>query len=395
MERLIPVPTSLEDLRIMSFANYYAGRRVLVTGETGFKGSWLAFWLHRLGAKVYGVALEPDTEPSNFHVLDLPADIEHVTADICDSNVVRQIVRQVKPEVVFHLAAQALVRRSYRMPLETIQTNLLGTANLLEGIRHAGYSGESPCSVVAVTSDKCYENRETCYGYREEDPMGGHDIYSASKGAMELLVSSWRRSFFPVDRWAEHGVSLMSARAGNVFGGGDWSEDRIMVDCAKSLARCETIAVRNPDAIRPWQHVLEPLSGYLQLAAEAAMARGGRPELVSAFNFGPGVDSERPVRDLVEAVVRHWGAGQWQCFSEERAPHEATYLKLATDRAWHVLRWRPTWDFETSVCQTATWYKQAYADHFQVQSMRSLTALQIDQYTANAARKGWSWAKGC
>jgi CDP-glucose 4,6-dehydratase len=313
--------------------------------------------------------------------------------DIRDIEAVREVVKNIKPEVVFHLAAQALVRLSYKLPLETLETNFIGTANLLQSIREMDYCGDNPCCVVAITSDKCYENRETFYAYREKDAMGGHDIYSMSKGAMELLIASWRKSFFASSNWLEHGVSLVSTRAGNVIGGGDWAKDRIVVDCVKSLAQNKTIEVRNPRAVRPWQHVLEPLSGYLQLAWEMGIAKGQRTELMSAFNFGPGRDSERTVEELVESAIKYWGGGSWKHTEESNAVHEATYLKLSTDKAWHLLGWRPTWDFETSIRHTVNWYKQAYACGFDTQRMRELTMAQIKEYTAKATKQGLRWAQ--
>jgi len=377
----------------MSFGNFFYNKKVLVTGDTGFKGSWLCFWLKQLGAKVYGLALQPNTIPSNFHILQLNKDIEHHTVDIRNFDLVKETVRKIKPEVVFHLAAQALVRLSYKLPLETLETNFLGTAYLLQSICEADYSPKSPCSVVAITSDKCYENRETLHAYCEKDAMGGHDIYSASKGAMELLISSWRKSFFSPSDWLAHGVSLVSVRAGNVMGGGDWAEDRIVVDCVKFIVQNKMIEVRNPQAIRPWQHVLEPLSGYLQLAAEIGISPGKKSELVSAYNFGPDANSERTVEELVESVIRHWGRGSRKHIKEPNAVHEATYLKLSTEKAQRILGWHPTWDFETSVQQTISWYKEAYACDFNSQKMRGLTKAQLEGYTTEATKKGLRWTK--
>lgn len=380
----------------MPFDDYYRGRRVLVTGQTGFKGSWLAFWLARLGAEVHGIALEPDTEPSNFEVLRLDREIAHRILDIRDLDALRGAVREIRPEVVLHLAAQAIVRVSYEQPVETLDSNVMGTAHLLESLRTGGYSAQRPCTVVCVTSDKCYENRETLEAYRESDPMGGHDPYSMSKGAAELVIASWRRSFFAPHDWAAHGVSVASARAGNVIGGGDWAPDRIVVDSARALADGRPVGVRNPHAIRPWQHVLEPLSGYLQLAAEAGRARGGAPALLSAYNFGPGSDSERTVEDLVQAILQHWGGGAWQNTSKERFEglHEATYLKLATEKAWNDLGWKPAWDFVASVRETVSWYRDAYACRLDTDTVRELTAAQIDRYVDAAAGSGLSWATG-
>jgi CDP-glucose 4,6-dehydratase len=378
----------------MSIKQFYKGRRILVTGDTGFKGSWLAFWLDRLGAEVHGLALEPDTDPSNFEILGLRERLRHRTVDIRDFAALRDAVRSIEPEVVFHLAAQAIVRVSYEEPLDTLRANVMGTAHLLQAVRESGYSAARPCTVVCITSDKCYENRETYQAYREIDPMGGHDPYSMSKGAAELVISSWRRSFFPPSAWADHGVLVASARAGNVMGGGDWAPDRIVVDSVRALTAGRPVAVRNPGSIRPWQHVLEPLSGYLQLGAELAMAAGKRPEFASAYNFGPGRDAERPVRELVDLLVRHWGKGSWESSQPERFSrlHEAVYLKLATDKAWHHLGWKPSWDFERSVRETVKWYRRAYSEGFGSGPMRKLTGEQIESYTGAAADLGLRWA---
>lgn len=378
----------------MTIRQLYEGRRVLVTGDTGFKGSWLAFWLERLGAEVHGLALEPDTEPSNFEILGLRERIRHRTVDIRDLPALREAVRSIGPDLVFHLAAQAIVRVSYEEPVETLNANVLGTAHLLQAVGAAGYSAERPCAVVCITSDKCYENRETYHAYRETDPMGGHDPYSMSKGAAELVIASWRRSFFPPAGWAAHGVSVASARAGNVIGGGDWAPDRIVADTVRAIAGGSPVGVRNPASIRPWQHVLEPLSGYLQLGAELALAAGKRPELTSAYNFGPGRDAERTVGELVDLFIRDWGAGSWEPSPSERfrGLHEAVYLKLATDKAWHELGWKPTWEFETAVRETVEWYRRAYAGRFDPGEMRELTEEQIERYTSAAAGRGLRWA---
>lgn len=376
----------------MPFNNFYHDKKVLVTGDTGFKGSWLSFWLNRMGSEVYGVGLDPHTDPSNFKILRLDNDISHYTVDLREYNNIEDIITDIQPQIIFHLAAQTLVLESYEKPVETLSSNFMGTTHLLESIRKAGYSMHRPCSVVIITSDKCYENREMFYGYREEDPMGGYDIYSASKGSMELLVNAWRRSFFPPDKWSSHGISLTTARAGNVIGGGDWSDYRIAVDCVKALANNKIIDIRHPNAIRPWQHVLEPLSGYLQLAAIAWEYGQLEPDKISSYNFGPGRDSERSVKDVVNTIIKYWGSGSWQEINPDK-PHEAIFLKLSTDKSWHILQWKSVWSFDKCVEQTIDWYKKAYDSHFDSSQARQLTMRQIESYINDASCQNLSWSK--
>ncbi len=303
--------------------------------------------------------------------------MRHVVGDIRGPVAIRDLVAEVRPEFVFHLAAQPLVRLSYREPIETYAVNVMGTAHLLDAVRLAG----SPCSVVAVTTDKCYENREWVHSYREEDPMGGYDPYSSSKGAAELVVAAYRRSFFSSP---SSPVRLASARAGNVIGGGDWAEDRIVPDCIRALGSEQKIIVRNRRATRPWQHVLEPLSGYLTLAA----ALGGESErslttnhqsvhLRSAFNFGPNLDSNRSVGELVTEILVNW-PGQWVDQTDPDAPHEATLLNLATDKAYHLIGWRPRWDFEPTIARTVEWYRAIATGT----DAAELTRNQIRDYSA-------------
>jgi CDP-glucose 4,6-dehydratase len=364
-------------LILKNFGSTYAGERVLVTGHTGFKGSWLCEWLLQLGAEVHGLALEPDTVPSLFRQLGLAQRLNHMVADIRDPEAVATAFAAARPRVVFHLAAQPLVRRSYQQPQETFATNVMGTANVLEATR----TSDQPCAAVVVTSDKCYENLETGRDYREDDALGGHDCYSASKAAAEILTSSYRRSFF-----LDHAdKSVASARAGNVIGGGDWAEDRIVPDCIRHLLKGEPVPVRNPRATRPWQHVLEPLSGYLQLGAHLldGSLRGGvdgRGAAASAFNFGPGPGSDRSVQELVEELLRSW-EGTWENKSDPSAPHEAHRLSLDTSKAAKVLGWTPHWDFARTVRETADWYRDA-SDLTSPSQFQELTRGQIEAYSA-------------
>lgn len=342
-------------------AEFWRGRRVLLTGHTGFKGSWLALWLLELGAEVYGLALAPGLgeapAQSLFLALDLKERLrgkQHQFGDIRDPAAIRTAVVTAQPQVVLHLAAQPLVRQSYSDPSGTWSTNVQGTLQLLEALR----SLEHPCSVVLVTTDKVYANREWEWGYREEDRLGGHDPYSASKAAMELLVSSWRSSFCGNASHQTRQLAIATARAGNVIGGGDWAVDRIVPDAMRALALGKPIAVRNPIATRPWQHVLEPLAGYLKLAQQLS----ADPHLHSrAYNFGPAIEANRPVWQLVEQLLLHWpGASGWCDRSDPDAPHEAGLLHLVADRAREQLGWTPCWDFTITAARTATWYHQVH-----------------------------------
>jgi CDP-glucose 4,6-dehydratase len=355
----------------------YSGKRVLVTGHTGFKGSWLTAWLNELGAEVTGYALEPE-EPSLFLALGLSASCEHVIADVRDAAKLRTVMRASRPDFVFHLAAQALVRRSYDEPLLTLETNVMGTAGVLDAIRME----KLRTHVVVVTSDKCYENREWLYGYREDEPMGGHDPYSMSKGAAELVVASYRRSFFDPRASSEHGVYVASARAGNVIGGGDWAKDRIIPDMIRALLSGSPLVVRNPDSVRPWQHVLEPLGGYLLLAAR--LARGdsaSRASFCEAFNFGPQLEAARPVRDLADALVAGFGEGSWKDGHDPRAPHEAQLLRLSIEKAHVRLGWRPRWGFDETIARTVALY-DAHRKGARGEDLHALVRGQIAAYVA-------------
>jgi CDP-glucose 4,6-dehydratase len=330
--------------------NFWAGRRVLLTGHTGFKGSWLALWLCELGAEVTGVGLEPDTEPNLFSQLQLEERLQgHYIADIRNCQTLAAITVVTKPEVVVHLAAQPLVRRSYEDPLGTWATNVMGSLHLLEALKPL----QHPCAVVMVTTDKVYENREWAYGYREPDRLGGYDPYSASKAGAEIAIASWRSSFCGERCHQTPHLRIATARAGNVIGGGDWAADRIVPDAIRSLARGEPIPVRNPAATRPWQHVIEPLAGYLSLAESLAV--DSQPPC-EAFNFGPSLASNRPVADLVATILEHW-PGEWLDQSDPTAPHEANLLHLQIDKAHHRLGWQPRWDYATTLARTVGWYR--------------------------------------
>ena len=339
---------------------FWRGRRVLLTGHTGFKGSWLALWLLELGAELSGLAFEPEpvaapAEPL-FTALGLAQrlGVSHRIGDIRQPEAVQAAVSAAQPEVVLHLAAQPLVRRSYSDPLGTWSTNVQGSLQLLEALRPLQHR----CAVVLITTDKVYANREWEWGYREEDRLGGHDPYSASKAAMELMVASWRASFCGTAAHQTPHLALATARAGNVIGGGDWAADRIVPDAMRALAAAEPIAVRNPMATRPWQHVLEPLAGYLQLAQRLHE----QPDRHSqAYNFGPAAEANQPVQQLVEQLLVHWpGAAGWRDASQPGAPHEAGLLHLVADRAQQQLGWLPRWDFATTAARTAGWYRRVH-----------------------------------
>jgi CDP-glucose 4,6-dehydratase len=356
----------------------FAGRSVLVTGHTGFKGSWLALWLSRLGAQVTGYALEPPTDPSHFEAARVAEVlVEDVRRDVRDCDRITDVIRRRSPEVVFHLAAQPIVRTSLQSPRETFDVNVVGTASVLDAVRTTG----RPCAVVVVTSDKCYRNDGQVWGFREIDSLGGHDPYSASKAGTELVVEAYRASYFPAERVGDHGVSLASARAGNVIGGGDWADDRIVPDAVRALTSGRDLIVRNPESTRPWQHVLEPLSGYLALAAR--LLSGDDPAKWSdAWNFGPLVHNEARVADLATAVVSAWGAGRWS--PGDSTPNiEAKMLRISIDKAVSVLGWRPQWDLSDTVDRAVGWYRRYYEDP--ETSMRDHSLRDIAAYEDAAA----------
>ncbi len=347
----------------------WRGRRVLVTGHTGFKGSWLCLWLQALGAEVAGLALEPETRPNLFEAARAGGGMASHILDIRDAGGVASLVGTLRPEIVFHLAAQSLVRRSYEQPLDTWSVNVTGTAHLLEAVRRA----ESVRAVVCVTSDKCYENREWVWPYREDDPLGGHDPYSSSKAGAEILVASYRRSFFR----ASSAPALATARAGNVIGGGDWSADRLVPDLVRAFSAGETPVIRNPGAVRPWQHVLEPLGGYLELAQ--ALLRQGQ-SCAEAFNFGPAEDDARSVREIVEQVAHEWGHAGSFTLDGAHNPHEAGQLRLDSSKARARLGWRPRLTVEEAVGWTVAWHRA----HLSGADMRETTLRQISDYGSRA-----------
>jgi CDP-glucose 4,6-dehydratase len=360
------------------FGGGFAGESVFVTGDTGFKGARLAYWLTRLGADVTGYALDPPTNPSLFDALDLGHQVRHKTGDVRDRDRLVAEVQAAAPSVIFHLAAQALVRHAYVAPRETFETNVMGTVNVLEAAR----SSPSVRSVVIVTTDKVYENMEIGSPFREGDPLGGRDPYGASKGAAELVTAAYRASFF------EDGAAIASARAGNVIGGGDWAPDRLIPDSVRALVAGEPIAVRNPDAVRPWQHVLEPLSGYLQLGA-MLLDKGSR--YAEAWNFGPTEErSDEPVRWVVDQFIGQWGSGSWVSHKgTEAEPHEALRLRLDSAKARELLRWAPVWDSHTAVKRTAAWYREYYRTPDRA---RELVDAELDAYVADARVAGRTWA---
>lgn len=349
------------------FGDLYRNRRVLVTGHTGFKGSWLALWLESLGAKIAGIALPPETKPNHWELLRL--DIEHHAQDIRDPVALKGLLRAIQPEIVFHLAAQPLVRRSYRDPLATWETNVMGTANLLDACRDL----PSLKAIVAITSDKCYENQEWPWGYRENDRLGGHDPYSASKAATEFVAASYRKSFFQ----GPQAPLLATARAGNVIGGGDWSEARLVPDLVRAIAAEQTLEIRSPGATRPWQHVLESLYGYLLLGQRLLE---GRAEYAEAFNFGPDSQGNRSVADVLEGLKSHWPGLRWHTTTTLQ-PHEAGLLQLDSAKARQRLSWRPCWDLEKTLEMTAAWYRT------HLESGRVISREQLSAYCTALERK--------
>lgn len=353
------------------FGGVYDGRRILVTGHTGFKGSWLCLWLKAMGAQVSGLALDPDTELSHWNLLDL-SDVRDTRVDIRDSDALLKALNEIQPEVVFHLAAQPLVRRSYRDPVTTFDTNVIGLVNLLEAVRVTA----SVRALVNATTDKVYLDQPTDSGYREDHSLGGHDPYSTSKACAELVTQCYRKSFF-----ADSGPLVATARAGNVIGGGDWSEDRLVPDLVRAASTGKVLSIRNPDAIRPWQHVLEPLSGYLRLAE--ALLSGA--DMEGAWNFGPSTDANLPVQALVTKMQEHW-PGLVSEHDSALQPHEANVLRLNCSKAANSLGWRPVWNADETLRRTSHWYR-AYYEHGMVCSRDDL-----HDYVAAAYAAGQGWA---
>ncbi len=361
----------------------YKDKTVLVTGHTGFKGSWLCTWLTNLGAKVVGVSLDTVSEPSNFEVSDIKSIIDDHRIDVRDAAAVKQIIVDTQPDFLFHLAAQALVRPSYQNPLETLSTNAMGTANVLDALRFV----EKQVVAVMITSDKAYDNVEWIWGYRETDRLGGKDPYSASKGMAELAIRTYVESFFNSE---DNDVRIGIARAGNVIGGGDWATDRIVPDCMNAWSSNQVVDIRNPDATRPWQHVLEPLSGYLVLGAKLAEDAALHGE---AYNFGPPGDHGHSVRELINGMSTYWDNVQWNDTSKDQVHlHEAVLLKLNCDKALFDLKWQPAMVFDETIEMTVQWYKTFNNRANDGSSMLAYTRAQIDDYTRFARERGIDWA---
>ena len=364
----------------MSTFNQFKGTKVLITGHTGFKGAWLSAWLKKLGAQVIGIALEESNNLSHFNVASIGNDMKDYRLDIRDQKLLNEIILKEKPDFIFHLAAQALVRKSYDDPVDTWSTNVIGTLNILESLRLINKT----CYAVIITSDKCYDNVEWVWGYKETDALGGPDPYSASKGAAELVIRSHIKSFFPKDGK----VRIASARAGNVIGGGDWSQDRIIPDCVKAWSEGKTVELRKPHATRPWQHVLEPLSGYLRLAIELKNQSTVHGE---AFNFGPPAKQNQSVLELVEAMALYWNQVKWEdVSSSENGPYESGLLKLNCDKALSFLNWNAVMGFEDTVRMTAEWYSNFYNNPIDISNT---TNNQIEEYINLAVLEGLDWAK--
>jgi len=364
------------------FNNIYRNKKVLITGHTGFKGSWLTMWLLNLGADITGYALKAATNPSLFEVLGLKDKINHIEADIRDSEYLEKVVKNCKPDIIFHLAAQPLVRYSYKNPRETYETNIMGTVNLLDAIR----KNQSAKVVVNITSDKCYDNKETLKAYNEDAPMGGSDPYSSSKGAAELVISAYKKSFFNPEQYGlTHNTAMASVRAGNVIGGGDWSDDRLIPDCIKAFTQNNPVILRNPQSIRPWQHVLEPLSGYLWIGA--LMWEDGKA-YCEGWNFGPDDRNILTVEEVVKNVIKLFDSGSYEIDSDFN-PHEAKLLTLDISKATGRLNWKPVYSNADSIKETVEWYKNFYDNRVNI---RDFTLNQINSYIKKAQESNIDWS---
>ncbi len=360
------------------FNDSYRGKKVLITGHAGFKGSWLCLWLQALGAEVIGYSLSAPSQPNHLDLLNL--DIISITGDIRDQAKLAETFATHQPDIVFHLAAQPLVRLSYKEPYETFETNVMGTLRVLEACRRTA----SVKAIINITSDKCYDNREWIWGYRENDPMGGYDPYSASKGCAELVTTSFRNSFFNLDEYGRsHHVLLASCRAGNVIGGGDWADDRLIPDIMRAVAGNQKVAIRNPYATRPWQHVLEPLSGYLLLGQRLLQ---GEKEFAEGWNFGPGDEGSVTVEEVVKHIKKSWDRINYEISIPEHPLHEAGLLKLDCSKAHIKLQWNNVWDAEQTFAKTVTWYQNFYDNG------RLVSGEDLADYINDATRKNISWA---
>lgn len=353
---------------------FWNGKKVFITGHTGFKGSWLCLWLHLLGAKTYGYALDPPTDPSMFALCDISRLVSSTIADVRDREKLTAAMRSAGPEIVIHMAAQPLVRDSYKVPVETYEINVMGTVNLFEAVRACN----TVKAVINVTTDKCYENREWVWGYRENEPLGGYDPYSNSKACSEMVTAAYRNSYFNPNEHASHGVAIASARAGNVVGGGDWATDRLVPDCVRAILKGAKVMLRNPQAIRPWQHVLEPLSGYLVLARK--LHEQG-PRYGGAWNFGPDDDGAKPVEWLVKNLCTKWGGSASYEIDKGAHPHEAHYLKLDCSKSKGELGWRARWSLDSALDSIVTWTRE----YQQGQNVKQASLEQIEEYSTSKA----------
>jgi len=360
------------------FSGIYKNKTVLVTGHTGFKGSWLVYWLNQMGAKVIGYSLQAPTNPNHIELLNL--DIVSIIGDIRDLDKLNQVFNEYKPDIVFHLAAQPLVRLSYENPIETYETNVMGTLKVFEACR-----ANNVKAIVNITSDKAYENKEWIWGYRENDPMGGYDPYSSSKGCADILASSYRNSFFNIKDYKKtHNTLIATCRAGNVIGGGDWAKDRLITDIMISVSQGKKVSIRNPKATRPWEHVLEPLSGYLHIGQKLLEAK---VEFAEAWNFGPSDEGSITVEEVVQNVKKHWDKIDYEINSNPNQLHEANLLKLDCSKAHILLKWKDVWDSDTTFEKTVKWYKAYYGEDKKV-----LTQNDLESYIKNAKEKNVEWA---